>query len=98
MITTIGLSQKFLKKEPFSGSYGGMRFLFKAADDTMNVYVYPEPFCIEMTPEDQITKREFPFSPEGIDKAVAWLNETYETDRNRWTEADNNKMACIIKK
>lgn len=98
MITTIGLSLKFLKREPYSGSYGGMRYLFKTDGDMLNVFVYPEPFCFEQTPEDQITKREFSFTQEGIDAAIAWLNETYEADHNRWTEADNNKMACILKK
>lgn len=98
MITTIGLSQKFLKKEPFSGSYGGMRFLFKAAGDSIEVCVYPEPFCIEMTPEDQIIKREFPSSPEGIEEATDWLNQTYEADQKRWSEADSSKMTCILKK
>lgn len=98
MITTIGLSTKFLKKEKYSGSFGGMRFLFEATGDNVNVYIYPEPFCFEQTPDDQKIKREFSFSQEGLEEAVSWLKKMYETDQKRWEEEDNAKMARILKK
>ena len=44
MIKVIGLNIKVLKKEPFSGSHQGMRFFMRAEDDTLHVWVYPEPW------------------------------------------------------
>ena len=49
MIKVIGLNIKVLKKEPFSGSHQGMRFFMRAEDDTLHVWVYPEPWCFEKT-------------------------------------------------
>lgn len=97
MITTIGLSVKFLKKEKYTGSFGGMRFLFEGAGDVMNVYVYPEPFSFENTPDEQKIMKEFAFSPEGIDEAVAWMEELYASDRKRWEDEDAGKMMRILK-
>lgn len=84
MVSTLGLSIKALKKEPFSGSHCGMRYYLILADDKLAVYVYPEPWCFEATPEDQKEKNDFPFSQEGLDAAVAWINERFETERERW--------------
>ena len=52
MIKVIGLNIKVLKKEPFSGSHQGMRFFMRAEDDTLHVWVYPEPWCFEKTSDD----------------------------------------------
>ena len=42
-----------LKKEPFSGSHNGMRYLFRGDDGkastTFTVFIYPEPWCFEQT-------------------------------------------------
>ena len=47
-----------LKKEPFSGSHNGMRYMMRSDNGrdstTFTVFVYPEPWCFEQTPEDQI--------------------------------------------
>ena len=52
-----------LKKEPFSGSHQGMRYLL-AADNgrdstTFTAYVYPEPWCFEETPDDEKESASF---------------------------------------
>ena len=62
MISILGLSVKALKKEPFSGSQGGMRYYIAASGDSLAAYVYPEPWCFEATPDGQKEKKEFPFS------------------------------------
>ena len=58
-----------LKKEPFSGSHNGMRYLFRGDDGknstTFTVFIYPEPWCFEDTPEDEKESRSFPLSEEG---------------------------------
>lgn len=45
------------EKEPFSGSHNGMRYLFRGDDGknstTFTVFIYPEPWCFEDTPDDE---------------------------------------------
>ena len=77
MIPTIGLSIKALKKEPFSGSHCGMRYYLNVLDDMLYAYIYSEPWCFEATPDDQKEQKEFPFTQEGLDAAVDWLNAVY---------------------
>ena len=52
-----------LKKEPFSGSHNGMRYMMRSDNGrdstTFTVFVYPEPWCFEQTPEDQIESHTF---------------------------------------
>ena len=54
-----------LKKEPFSGSHHGMRYFFQGDDGksstTFTVYIYPEPWCFEETPEEEKEKNLFLF-------------------------------------
>ena len=86
-----------LKKEPFSGSHNGMRYLFQGDDGkastTFTVFIYPEPWCFEQTPEDQIE----PLSEEGMDQAVAWLFERFEAEKERWLDAAKEMMHTVNK-
>ena len=49
-----------LKKEPFSGTHHGMRYFFRGDDGksstTFTVFIYPEPWCFEDTPEEEKEK------------------------------------------
>lgn len=78
----------FIKKEPQSGSYQGMRYLFargKNEDgDCIDVTIWPEPLCFVKTPPEQKETRQFPLTIEGKDDAVEWLNEQYEEQKERW--------------
>ena len=88
-----------LKKEPFSGSHNGMRYLFQGDDGknstTFTVYVYPEPWCFEQTPKDQIEQANFPLSEEGMDQAIAWLFERFEAEKERWLDAAKEMMHTV---
>lgn len=90
-----------LKKEPFSGSHNGMRYFFQGDEGknstSFTVYIYPEPWCFEQTPDDQKESATFPLSDEGMDQAVAWLFERYETERDRWTSALQDMMHTVKK-
>ena len=59
---------KGLKKEPFSGSHFGMRYYFCADDTKENflVFVYPEPWSFEKTPDEQKTQNTFPMTEDGM--------------------------------
>lgn len=84
MIYTPGLSINFLKKENYSGSHAGMRFYLIKADDIIRTCVYPEPWCFEKTPEEDKIWNEFPFSAEGLEQALTWINDCYEKDIDKW--------------
>ena len=90
-----------LKKEAFSGSHNGMRYYMNGDDGksstTFTVAVYPEPWCYEQTPEENIEKRTFPLSEEGMDEAIQWLWDKYEEEKERWTEASLNMMHIVTK-
>lgn len=88
-----------LKKEPFSGSHYGMRYLFRGDDGknstTFSVYIYPEPWCFEQTAEEDRQSRTFPLSDEGMDEAIAWLWECFESDKERWLTASRETMHIV---
>ena len=96
MISTLGLSIKALKKEPFSGSHCGMRYYLTTSGDLLTAYLYPEPWCFEATLDDQKEKKEFPFTQEGLDAALAWMNERYEADRDNWERISKDQMRIFL--
>ena len=80
-------SFEYLKKEPFSGSYKGMRYkLYKETEEKeegekevrLVAAVYPEPFCFEKTPDDKKEFFVFPFSPEGLEDALSKISSVQE--------------------
>lgn len=77
------ISIPYLKKTTFTGSHLGMNFMIRKISgddgDKMQAVVWPGPFIFSVTEDEKKTFREFEFSREGLDDAVAWLNEYYET-------------------
>lgn len=84
--------------QPYYGSHRGMRFRIardpmkdvalappdKKGDALFEVIIWPEPFSFEATGEDQKTSRKFPFTVEGKEEMIAWLNEQYESRLEEW--------------
>ncbi|MBE5851906.1 MAG: hypothetical protein E7299_02990 [Lachnospiraceae bacterium] len=71
----------YIKKEPLSGSYDGMRYmLMKEKDesgDYIQGYVWPEPLGFAKTADDKKTGCRFTLDEDGVGDAVAWLNKEY---------------------
>ncbi|MGC4019126.1 MAG: hypothetical protein QM793_07815 [Muricomes sp.] len=88
-----------LKKEPFSGCHRGMRYYFQMDDskETFTVTVYPEPWSLEHTPEEDKEKSSFPMSQEGMDCAIEWLYTMYESQKERWHDSLKNGMHLVYK-
>lgn len=88
-----------LKKEPFSGSHNGMRYLFQGDEGknstTFTVYVYPEPWCFEQTPKEQIQSSVFPLTDEGMDQAIEWLWGKFEEEKDLWLNASKEMMHTV---
>lgn len=80
----------YIKKEEYSGSMDGMRYLLKRVkcgeEDMIRVTVWPEPLGIFRTPEEKKTSTEVPLTAEGVEQAADWLNGQYETRKDYWLE------------
>ena len=79
------LSLNFVKKEDYTGSYQGMRYMLHQAEaeeeKKLQIYLWPEPFCFDVTPEEQKISEMFPFSEDGLAQGIDWMNEQYESVR-----------------
>lgn len=78
---------QFFKKEAYTGSMNGMRYRIHKAEEGLEAAVYPEPYCYEATPDEKKTKMIFPFSEEGREQAVDWINQQYEEKLTIWKSA-----------
>lgn len=88
MIDKNSIHLNFIKKEPQTGSYRGMRYRFikgkNEEGDCIDVTIWPEPLCFVKTPDDQKETKQFPLTQEGKDNAVEWMNGQYEASPQRW--------------
>lgn len=79
MISLKGIiSIGFLKKSPFCGSDGKLRYrLYKQTvdeEEQIAATYWIGDYCWQVTPDEEKITRYFPFSKEGIGQAVEWLN------------------------
>lgn len=76
------LSLNFVKKEDYTGSYKGLRYMLRQEavkdEKKLRVYIWPEPFGYEATPEEKKLSELFAFTEEGMEQAITWMNERYE--------------------
>ena len=82
----------YVNRNAYTGSYQGMRYRLRKAvkeedEKFLEAVIYPEPYGFEATAEKEKTFREFPFTQEGFEEAIAWLNEEYERQKERWEQA-----------
>jgi hypothetical protein len=76
----------FYKKEAFTGSDRGLRFWIGktevpmedadeegAAKTVLRAILWPEPFALKHTDDEQKKMKDFPFSEEGLDEVYAWI-------------------------
>lgn len=87
--------------EAYFGSYKGMRYRVareplqnvsfasdeEKANAQIKVSIWKEPYAYGRTPKEDITDRLFEFSEEGMQKAVDWLNYSYNADIDIWKKA-----------
>ena len=81
----------YIKKEEYSGSMDGMRYLLKRAksgeEDVIRVTIWPEPLNLLRTAEHLKESIEVPMTEEGVEQAADWINERYETEKDKWQES-----------
>lgn len=81
------LSLNFVKKEDFTGSHKGIRFMLRQEtveeEKKLKVYLWSEPLGFDATPDGEKLSKLFAFSEEGLNTAIDWLNENYENVRQK---------------
>ena len=84
--------------EAYYGSHRGMRFRIardpmddvalvpadKKGDAKFQIIIWPEPFSYDATPDEDKEMAEFPFTVEGKEEMIAWLNEQYRKQFDKW--------------
>ncbi len=69
--------------ERYYGSYKGIRFAIERVGEKPDLQLrftsWPEPFGFDHTDDDKKVVQEFPFSEEGYDSGIAWLNVEYKS-------------------
>ena len=83
------LNLNYHKKTSFTGWMGGMRFLLKRiaseeGDEYFMTYVWPGPYIFDVTPDEKKTSAKFPFTDEGKNQAVDWINQQYTSRMDEW--------------
>lgn len=62
---------------------------------TFSVYIYPDPWSFEATPDEKKQSESFPMTNEGMDSAIDWLLKKYEDEKDRWNEAYERRMHVL---
>ena len=96
------LSMEYLKKTEFTGCHRGMRYRLekvqretdeekedgsKIVSSFLHCTVWPEPFNFYTTPDSEKTAAEFSFDEDGIQDAIAWMNDRLFVDKDRFDQA-----------
>lgn len=75
------LTFEFYKKEKFTGSFLGMRYLIQKEtiddSDLFAVFSWFGPYSFPATPEQEKTKQTFPFKEESLHEITDYLNDIY---------------------
>lgn len=91
------LNLNYYKKTTYTGWMGGMRFLIKReapedADPIFHVWIWPGPYIFDLTDDSLKKENTFPFSNEGKEQAVDWINEQYEANISYWPRKKTDEI------
>ena len=81
------IALNFIKKEPVTGSYKGMRYRLSNAGEEIEACIWPEPYNYIKTADELKQYSRFELSEEGKNACVDWLNEQVDTQRKLWDSA-----------
>ncbi len=81
------LCMEFLKKSEFTGSHQGMRYRMERSGDELLCTIWPEPFNFHTTPEEEKESKLFTFDEDGVEDAVAWMNDRQFAEPQKWDHA-----------
>ena len=87
------LSLNFVKKEDFTGSHKGMRFMLHQEtveeEKKLKVYIWSEPFCFDTTPDEQKEITDY------LDEKCAEIDTLVEKKQQFLAKMANYKKSLI---
>ena len=78
---------------PFTGSHNGMRYKIvhpkpnEGEENLIYVDVWPGPLCHDKADQASFIKTTFPYSKEGYDEILPYLNKLYEDNMDKWPKS-----------
>lgn len=91
MLNALPLMHFFKCGNSYTGEHVGMRYYVnrvKAEEgDLFEFVVWPEPWSLTKTPDEEKTRCTQPFTEEGLRDGTAWLTEQYESRQEEWEAA-----------
>lgn len=97
------MPMEYIKKQKWTGSYRGMRFMLhkvieKQQEEVdgetkevelvrLEAVIWKEPYSYEATVEEGKTRQRFEFSDEGREMAITWLEQEYDNRQEEWKQA-----------
>ena len=84
------LNLNYYKKTTYTGWINGMRFLIKReapeeVDAFFHAWVWPGPLIFDLVDDAQKYDFTAPFSNEGNQQVVDWINAQYEDNPDLWS-------------
>ena len=84
------LNLNYYKKTTYTGWMKPLRFLIKMqkpeeGDPIFHAWVWPGPYIFDLTDETLKIDTTAPFTEEGKCQIVDWINEQYETYKDKWS-------------
>lgn len=85
------LNLNYYEKTSYSGWINGMRFLIRREQDgetdaVFHAWVWPGPYIFDLTEDEKKLDFTAPFSVEGKQTVVNWINEQYEQHGDLWSK------------
>ncbi len=71
------LPLSFIKKSPYTGSCRGKRYRLEQSESELLATFWEGPFCYDKTDPAIMKRQGFPFSEEGIEEAILWMNQFF---------------------
>jgi len=91
MLTGLPLFHFFDCGNSYCGEHKGMRYRIepvkKEEGKELRVILWPEPWCLEKTPESKRRVKSFGYDQAGLDEAIAWLSQAYQAEKETWKAA-----------
>ena len=61
-------------------------------DSIFHVWIWPGPYIFDLTDKSKMIENTFPFSNEGKEQAVDWINEQYEVNKSKWPRRKTDEL------
>lgn len=89
------LNLNYYKKTSYTGWINGMRFLIRReapeeGDAFFHSWVWPGPLIFSLTDDSLKTDFTAPFTNEGKQQVVDWINAQYEDHPEKWSHEKKN--------